>query len=58
MGNIFGNLISEINNTFELFGREIHWYGVILTGGMVCALFLLIFLAKREKVEPDRKSVV
>ena len=24
MGNIFGNLISEINNTFELFGREIH----------------------------------
>ena len=53
MGNIFGNLISEINNTFELFGREIHWYGVILTGGMVCALFLLIFLAKREKVEPD-----
>ena len=56
MSSLYTNFISAIDNTFELFGLTIHWYGVILTTGMVCALFLLIFLAKREKVEPDRKS--
>ena len=53
MSSLYTNFISAIDNTFELFGLTIHWYGVILTTGMVCALFLLIFLAKREKVEPD-----
>ena len=53
MNNLCMNLLSAINNTFELFGLEIHWYGVILTTGMVCALILLVFLAKREQVEPE-----
>ncbi|MDE6967624.1 MAG: prolipoprotein diacylglyceryl transferase [Clostridia bacterium] len=47
------NLLASLNNSFELFGRTIYWYGVILTFGMVCALGLLIILAKREKVEPE-----
>ncbi len=53
MGSFTSKLMCEISKGFELFGKEIRWYGVILTTGMVCALFLMLFLAKREKVEPD-----
>lgn len=49
----FGAIISAISQSFTLFGIEIYWYGVILTTAMVCALFLFMFLAKREGVESD-----
>lgn len=53
MSGLGNMLLSTINNTFELFGITIHWYGVILTGGMIAALCLFIILAKREKVESE-----
>lgn len=42
-----------MNNTFELFGLTIHWYGVILTSAMIIALCLFVWLAKKNKVESD-----
>lgn len=48
MNNI---LLSALNNTFELFGREIHWYGVILTSGMIMAFLLFLMLAKKDTVK-------
>lgn len=42
-----------MNDTFELFGLTIHWYGVILTMGMVIALMLFLFLSKKRKVSSD-----
>lgn len=42
-----------MNKTFEIFGRTIHWYGVILTFAMICALILFYFLAKRNHIESD-----
>lgn len=47
------NYLLAASNTFELFGLTIHWYGVILTFGMICALFLLMFLGKREGLDTD-----
>ena len=46
-------MLSVINNTFEIFGMEIHWYGVILTTGMVVAFCLFLYLAKLKKIEVD-----
>ena len=47
------SIFSVIDNTFELFGMEIHWYGVILTTGMVVAFCLFLYLAKLKKIETD-----
>lgn len=42
-----------MNNTFELFGLTIHWYGVILTFAMVMALCLFVYLGSKRKVDSD-----
>lgn len=53
MLNFGTTMISAIQESFQIFGLTIHWYGVILTSAMVIALVLFTFLAKREKVESD-----
>ena len=47
------SIIGAINNTFEIFGIEIHWYGVILTSGMILAFLLFLGLAHLKKIEVD-----
>lgn len=42
-----------MSKTFEFLGLTIHWYGVILTFGMICALGLFYILAKRNHIESD-----
>ena len=38
---------------FELFGREIAWYGIIITLGMILACTYVIFRAKQNNIIPD-----
>lgn len=38
---------------FELFGREIAWYGIIITLGMILACTYVIFRAKQKNISPD-----
>ncbi len=38
---------------FELFGREIAWYGIIITLGMILACAYVIFRAKQNNISPD-----
>ena len=47
------SMLNVINNTFEIFGLTIHWYGVILTSAMVLAFCLFLYLAKLKKIEID-----
>lgn len=42
-----------MNNTFELFGLTIHWYGVILTFAMLMALVLFTYLCHKRKLTTD-----
>lgn len=42
-----------MNETFELFGLTIHWYGVILTFAMIMALLLFAYLCSKNKIEID-----
>lgn len=44
----------EINETaFTLFGLEVKWYGVILTFGILCALVLFYYLARKVEDLPE-----
>ncbi len=38
---------------FTLFGRDVMWYGVIITFGIICAFMLANWRAKYEKVDGD-----
>ena len=38
---------------FTLFGREIAWYGVIITLGMILAVSYVMFRAKQNGISPD-----
>ena len=38
---------------FELFGREIAWYGIIITLGMILACAYVIFRAKQKNISAD-----
>ena len=47
------NNSDRIAFTINLFGKsiDIYWYAIILTSGMLCALFLLMYLMKKKKDE-------
>lgn len=57
MSGIFNNLLSSFitfyDKGFYIGNIEVAWYGVILTSAMVCALILMVILAKREKLEAE-----
>lgn len=56
MSNIFSSLLAAIyfdDKGFSIGSVDVAWYGVILTTGMICALFLMIYLGKREQLEPE-----
>ena len=36
---------------FTLFGRDVMWYGVIITFGIICAFMLANWRAKYERVD-------
>lgn len=38
---------------FNLFGRDVAWYGVLITCGMILAVFCALWLAKYEKISAD-----
>ena len=44
----------QVNETaFTMFGLEIKWYGVILTFGILCALLLFYYLARKVEDLPE-----
>ena len=44
----------NIKNSFELFGLEIYWYGVIIALGICFSFLLFYYLAtKKEQIHPD-----
>lgn len=44
------NISSE---AFSIFGMPIYWYGIILTTGIILGTLLAVYIAKKEKVDPD-----
>ncbi len=38
---------------FTLFGKEVYWYGVLITIGMILAVVCALWLAKHEKIKSD-----
>ncbi|MDD4316634.1 MAG: prolipoprotein diacylglyceryl transferase [Clostridia bacterium] len=38
---------------FTLFGREVAWYGIIITSAMLIGLLTAIRLARRVKIKSD-----
>ncbi len=38
---------------FELFGKEVYWYGILITCGMILAVVCALWLAKFEKIKSD-----
>lgn len=44
------NISSE---AFSIFGMPIYWYGIILTIGIILGTLLAVYIAKKEKVDPD-----
>ena len=38
---------------FTLFGKDVYWYGVLITCGMILAVVCALWLAKLEKIKSD-----
>ena len=38
---------------FTLFGKDVYWYGVLITIGMILAVVCALWLAKHEKIKSD-----
>lgn len=38
---------------FKVFGLPIYWYGIILTSGILLGLLMAMFIAKKEKLDPE-----
>lgn len=39
---------------FSIFGLDIYWYGLILTGGMLAAVLVSFYLAKKLDIDTDK----
>lgn len=39
---------------FSIFGLDIYWYGLILTGGMLAAVLVAFYLAKKLDIDTDK----
>lgn len=39
---------------FEILGREVRWYGILMSGSILLGLFISMQLAKRNKFDPEK----
>lgn len=51
--DIFGTGRNIDNVAFQLFGRNIYWYGIIIAVGVLAGFFLATLDAKRRKLPGD-----